>query len=71
MVLFIDLYPLNVKILMNAYVSYKNNNFKFDIPNSITNRTFQYLEKSCHFLSWFKEHFHFVKGGNDNTFVSI
>jgi hypothetical protein len=60
-----------LQILFDAYVSYKNNNFVFDIPDSIKNRTFQYLEKSCHILSWFKEHFHFVDYVDDNIFVSI
>ena len=60
-----------LQILFDAYIGYKASGFVFNIPDSIKNRTFQYLEKSCHILSWFKEHFHFVEKCHNNVFVSI
>lgn len=46
-----------LKILMNSYAEYKNNNNIFLIPQSIKERTTQYLEMSCNILQWFKDNY--------------
>ena len=54
-----------LKILMDAYKSYKNNNFKLDIPDTIVNRTRIYLEKSCNIPAWFKENYECTNNTDD------
>ncbi len=44
-----------LKILMDSHKIYSQNNFKFIIPESIKNRTTEYLEMSCVILQWFME----------------
>jgi phage/plasmid-associated DNA primase len=46
-----------LKILMGTYKKYKENNYMFKIPESIKDRTTQYLEMSCNILQWFKENY--------------
>ncbi len=46
-----------LQILMNSYADYKKNNFLFNIPKSIKERTALYLEMSCNILQWFKDNY--------------
>jgi hypothetical protein len=46
-----------LKILFEKYKIYKNNNYKFIIPESIKQRTQLYLELSCNILTWFKDNY--------------
>lgn len=42
-------------LLFNRYKKYKDNNYKFIIPDTIKQRTQLYLELSCNILGWFKD----------------
>ena len=46
-----------LKILFDAHKEYKQNNYKFDIPTSVKERTREYLESSCDILTWFNENY--------------
>jgi len=46
-----------IKILTDTYKEYRENGCKFDIPDSIKQRTRDYLEASFDLLSWFKEEY--------------
>lgn len=46
-----------LKILMNAYKRYKNEDSTLKMPESIKKRTDQYLEMSCNLLQWFKDNY--------------
>lgn len=46
-----------LKILMNAYKRYKNEDSTLKMPESIKKRTEQYLEMSCNLLQWFKDNY--------------
>jgi phage/plasmid-associated DNA primase len=54
-----------LKILINAFEKYKQNNFKFKIPKSIQERTTQYLEMSCNILQWFKDSYIYTETKTD------
>jgi phage/plasmid-associated DNA primase len=49
-----------IKIIMDAYKDYQQNNYKIYISAEIKQRTTEYLTQSCHILSWFKENYSFV-----------
>jgi hypothetical protein len=58
-----------VKILFNTtYKNYLQNNSILQIPESIKDRTQQYLELSCSILPWFKENYERI---NDKEFIKI
>ena len=57
-----------LKILFNTYKSYLNNKCILQIPESIKNRTQQYLELSCIILPWFKENY---ERTNDKEFIKV
>lgn len=46
-----------LKILFEQYEIYKNNNYTFNIPQSIKDRTQLYLEMSCNIVQWFKDNY--------------
>ena len=46
-----------LKILFEQYQKYKNNNYKFNIPFSVKERSQLYLELSCNILGWFKDNY--------------
>jgi phage/plasmid-associated DNA primase len=54
-----------LKILMNAYVKHKNNNYITNVPKSIEERTKQYLELSCNILQWFKDNYEYTGKNTD------
>jgi phage/plasmid-associated DNA primase len=54
-----------LKILMDIYKKYKSNNFIFNIPKSIKERTTQYLEMSCNILQWFKDNYKYTGDKNN------
>ena len=54
-----------LKILMEAYKKYQMNNYDFNIPKYIQDRTTKYLEMSCNILQWFKDKYEFTKNKND------
>jgi phage/plasmid-associated DNA primase len=56
-----------LKILFNVHRDYYNNNSNLNIPESIKNRTNDYLEKSCGLLQWFKQHY----DKNNNNYISL
>jgi phage/plasmid-associated DNA primase len=53
-----------LKVLMYSYAEYKNNNYIFEIPKSIKERTTQYLEMSCNILQWFKDTYNYTGDKN-------
>jgi len=46
-----------LKIVFEKYKKYKENIYKFVIPESIKQRTQLYLELSCNILTWFKDNY--------------
>jgi phage/plasmid-associated DNA primase len=54
-----------LKILMNSYKQYKENNFIFKVPKTIKDRTTQYLEMSCNILQWFKDNYKYTENKTD------
>lgn len=58
-----------LKILMEAHKSYSQNNYTFQIPQSIKDRTSEYLESSCQLYQWFKENYD--ESNDKNIFISI
>jgi phage/plasmid-associated DNA primase len=46
-----------LKILFEKYKKYKENDYKFIIPEAIKQRTQLYLELSCNILGWFKDNY--------------
>jgi phage/plasmid-associated DNA primase len=46
-----------LKILFDKYKNYKDNDYKFNIPNSVKERSQLYLELSCNILGWFKDNY--------------
>jgi phage/plasmid-associated DNA primase len=56
-------------ILVEHYFIYKSNNYILPIPQSVKDRTNNYLELSCNILQWFKESY--VKTESNNDFVKI
>jgi phage/plasmid-associated DNA primase len=46
-----------LKILFEQYKKYKDNEYKFNIPDTIKQRTQLYLELSCNILTWFKDNY--------------
>jgi hypothetical protein len=58
-----------LKILMESYKEYKKNNYIFEIPQSIKERTSQYLEMSCNILQWFKDNYKYT--GDKNSICKM
>ena len=54
-----------LKILMNEYAKYKQNEFRLIIPKNIEDRTQNYLELSCNLVSWFKDNYEFTGNKTD------
>lgn len=54
-----------IKILMNAYKRYRNNNYVLQVPKSIQERTKLYLEMSCNIVQWFKDNYDLTKNKKD------
>jgi hypothetical protein len=54
-----------IKILFEKYKNYKENNYKFIIPESIKQRTQLYLELSCNILGWFKDNYYKTEDKSD------
>lgn len=46
-----------LKIVFDEYKNYAKNNYKFDIPQSIRDRTNEYLEMSCNILTWINDNY--------------
>ncbi len=47
-------------ILFDYYKSYSNNHFSFNIPQSIKDRTNDYLKSSDEIFNWFNDHYEFT-----------
>ena len=60
-----------LKILMEAHKEYKLNNYNFEIPQSIRDRTIEYLESNCQLLLWFKENYELMNTNEKNIYVPI
>ena len=60
-----------LKILMNAHINYADRNFKFDITQSILDKTNEYLETNCELILWFKENYELVNTNNKQIYVTI
>ena len=54
-----------MKILFDQYKIYKKNNYIFNIPQSIKERTQLYLELSCNIVQWFKDNYQLTNDKND------
>lgn len=54
-----------LRILINAHKKYSDRNYKFDIPETIRQRTAEYLEANCQLLEWFKDEYEITKEKND------
>jgi hypothetical protein len=54
-----------LKILMDEYNVYRNNDYVLHIPETIKKRTQLYLEMSCNIISWFKENYTYSSDKND------
>ena len=58
-----------MKILLETHKELSKNNFVFDVPIDVENRTMQYIEKSCTILEWLKENYIFT--GNKKDYCTI
>jgi phage/plasmid-associated DNA primase len=58
-----------LKILMESYKEYKKNNYVFEVPHTIKERTTQYLEMSCNILQWFKDNYKYT--GDKNSICKM
>ena len=54
-----------MKILFDQYKIYKKNNYIFNVPQSIKERTQLYLELSCNVVQWFKDNYQLTNDKND------
>lgn len=54
-----------IHILIEAHKRYAANNFILSIPESVKQRTADYLEQSCNLLGWFKEKYIFTNNKED------
>jgi len=54
-----------MKILFDQYKIYKKNNYIFNVPQSIKERTQLYLELSCNIVQWFKDNYQLTNDKND------
>lgn len=54
-----------LKILMDEYKIYNENNGLLQIPQSVEDRTKQYLELSCTIVQWFKDNYEFTNNKKD------
>ena len=54
-----------LKILMNEHKKYIINKSVFNIPESVKERTKQYLELSCNIVQWFKDHYKYVNDSKE------
>ena len=60
-----------IQILVDAHTVFTNNNFDFQIPESVKLRTNEYLEGSCNILGWFKENYTLVDKTGANAVVTV
>ncbi len=60
-----------IKILIEAHKRYASNNYVLSIPDSVKERTNEYLEESCNILGWFKENYSVTLSNDKITFVYI
>ena len=58
-----------LKVLMNAYKNYTNNDYRFQIPESIRLRTKEYLDKSRNIKKWFDENYD--KIDDDSQYIKL
>lgn len=54
-----------VQILIKAHKKYSNRDYKFDIPETIKQRTAEYLEANCQLLEWFKDEYEITNEKNN------
>lgn len=54
-----------IRILLEEHKKYKKNNYIITLPNSISERTQNYLDLSCSIVKWFKETYEHTKNKND------
>jgi phage/plasmid-associated DNA primase len=54
-----------IHILLNEYKKFRQNGFKFDVPQSVADRTQNYLELSCNLVTWFKQNYEFTGNKQD------
>lgn len=56
-----------LRILFDEHKKYKQNNYCFDIPKVIMEKSQNYLEMSCNIVQWFKENY-YITDNSDNIF---
>ena len=49
-----------MKILMEAHVIYDHNNYTFNVPASIRERTKSYLQQSSQIMAWFDDNYEMI-----------
>lgn len=54
-----------IHILFDEYKKFRQNGFKFDVPQSVADRTQNYLELSCNLVTWFKQNYEFTGNKQD------
>jgi hypothetical protein len=54
-----------LKILMDSYKKYKNNDYTWTLPKTIEERTSLYLQMSCNIVTWFKENYELTEKKDD------
>lgn len=54
-----------LQIVFDAYKNYSKRNFIFDVPKSIVERTYLYLEMSCGIMGWIKENYQVTNNVKD------
>lgn len=58
-----------LKLMMEAYKGYQARNFKFDVPESVKNRTKAYLEMSSNIMNWINDEYE--KTDNEDDYIKI
>lgn len=54
-----------LQILINSHKKYAKNNYIFNIPETIRQRTAEYLESNCQLLEWFRDEYDITKDKNE------
>src|SRR5439155_1509613 len=54
-----------IQILINSHKKYMLNNYVFKIPETIKQRTNEYLESNCNLLQWFKDKYELTDDKNN------
>lgn len=54
-----------VRMLLDKYKNYADNEHNLMIPDCVKNRTTAYLELSCNIITWFKENYEYTKSRKD------